>query len=454
MNAQMSVETRSSKAGYELPSPPRSARWPTWIKCLPFLAMHLGCLAVFFVPVTLTALVLCAVLYVVRMFGITAGYHRYFSHRAYKTSRWFQFVLGFIGCTAMQKGPLWWAGQHREHHHDSDTPRDPHSPVVRGVWWSHIGWILSPKYEETSWPAVHDLGKYPELRWLNRYHWVPGLILAPLCYLLGGWSGLVWGGFVSTVLVYHAVFMVNSVCHLFGRRRYSTPDQSRNNVWVALATMGEGWHNNHHHYQSSTNQGFFWWEIDVTYYLIRLLECVGLVWDIRKPPQAILLVNADGKEATRTLSRSLPGDAHQTGRQTEENKVMLNLREMEQAILANGRVDGPELENLRQQMYAGGRIERREADFLVKLHKRVQHLTPAFEQFFYQAIKGHILAQGRIDAEETAWLRRMLFADGKIDDQERKLLHELKGEARQVSPEFDRLFEESMKQPQEQHTCG
>jgi len=133
---------------------------------------------------------------------------------------------------------------------------------------------------------------------------------------------------------------------------------------------------------------------------------------------------------------------------------MLHLREIEQTILANGRVDGPELEALRRQLYAGGKIDRRDADFLVELHKRVQHMTPAFEHFFYQAIKDHILGHGRIDVEEAAWLRRMLFADGRIKDEERKFLHELKGEAKQVSREFDVLFEESMKQPPEQHTCG
>ncbi len=133
---------------------------------------------------------------------------------------------------------------------------------------------------------------------------------------------------------------------------------------------------------------------------------------------------------------------------------MLNLRKIEQDILANGKVNSHELEVLRQELYADGKIDRAEADFLVELHKRVQHLTPAFEQFFYQAIKDHILADGRIDADEAAWLRRMVFADGKIDDRERKLLHELKGEAGQVSPEFEALFTDSMKQPPEQHTCG
>jgi stearoyl-CoA desaturase (delta-9 desaturase) len=282
------VSEAPSQAPY-CPSPQFWRRFlPTWVKNLPFLSLHLACLAVFFVPATPLAVVLCAGLYFVRMFGITAGYHRYFSHRSYKTSRWFQFVLACLGCSAMQKGPLWWTAHHREHHRHSDTVQDPHSPRINSFWWSHLGWILAKDYEETNWPIVTDWSRYPELRWLNRNHWLPGLLMAVLCFLVGGWSGLVWGFFISTVLLYHAVFMVNSVCHLFGRRRYATPDQSRNNLWVAIVTLGEGWHNNHHRYQSSTNQGFFWWEIDVSYYLLKLLGCVGLVWNIRKPTRHIL----------------------------------------------------------------------------------------------------------------------------------------------------------------------
>jgi stearoyl-CoA desaturase (delta-9 desaturase) len=247
----MSLETAAPRQRL-----PRLARLPVWLKNLPFVSLHLACLAVFFVEPTPLALLLCGVLYVVRMVGITAGYHRYFAHRSYKTSRPFQFVLACLGCSALQKGPLWWAAHHREHHRHSDTPEDPHSPRVRSFWWSHIGWVLAGDYDETHWPAVRDWNRYPELRWLNRNHWVPGLILALLCFVLGGWSGLVWGFIVGTVLLYHAVFAVNSLCHLFGRRRYATADDSRNNWLVAFLTLGEGWHNNHHHYQSSANQVF------------------------------------------------------------------------------------------------------------------------------------------------------------------------------------------------------
>lgn len=250
----------------------------------PFIAIHFALIAVFFVPVTWTALALCGGLYVLRMFAITAGFHRYFSHRAYKTSRWFQFVLAWLGCTCLQKGPLWWAANHRKHHKHSDQESDPHSPIRHGVFWSHIGWVLAQNREGTDLEAVKDLAKYPELRVLEKLHWLPGLCLAFMCYFIAGWSGLVWGFFVSTVLVYHGSFLVNSVCHIFGSRRYNTTDASRNNAIVAILTLGEGWHNNHHHYQSSANQGFRWWEIDISYYALCVLRTMRLVWDLRKPP--------------------------------------------------------------------------------------------------------------------------------------------------------------------------
>jgi len=252
------------------------------------VALHLALVAVFFVPVDATALTLCAVAYVVRMFGITGGYHRYFSHRSYKSSRLFQFVLALLGCSAMQKGPLWWAAHHRDHHRHSDTPRDPHSPHETSFWWSHVGWVLSNEHVDTPWESIQDFSGFPELRWLDRFHWVPGVLLAAACYLIGGTSGLVWGFVLSTILVYHATFTINSLSHLFGSRRYATFDDSRNNLLLALITLGEGWHNNHHHYQSSVNQGFFWWEIDISYCIIRALAAVGLVWDLRKPGEKAL----------------------------------------------------------------------------------------------------------------------------------------------------------------------
>jgi stearoyl-CoA desaturase (Delta-9 desaturase) len=253
-----------------------------------FILMHLACLGIFFTGVGLLPLALCGACYLTQMIGVTAGFHRYFAHRAYKTGRCFQFVLAWLGCSAGQKGPLWWAAQHRHHHRTSDTPEDLHSPVMRSFYWSHVGWVLSPKTDQADERIVRDLSRFWEIRWLDRCHWLPPLGLACLCFLADGWSGLVWGFFVGSVLSYHATFLVNSACHLWGRRRFATPDASRNNAVVAVLTLGEGWHNNHHHYQSSANQGFRWWEIDVCYYLIRALGAVGVVWDIRKPPPAKL----------------------------------------------------------------------------------------------------------------------------------------------------------------------
>lgn len=283
------------------PNAPPSRGWhlPAFVHrldILPFILIHVACLGVFITGASGLGLLLCGVCYAMRVFAVTAGYHRYFSHRAFKTSRTFQFVLACLGASACQKGPLWWVGHHRYHHLHSDTPADLHSPHTSSFWRSHVGWIISRDHDETNWEAVRDLSRYPELVWLNRYHWVPGLVLALVCVLIGGWMGLVWGFFVSTVLVYHATFTINSLSHLFGRRRYATNDDSRNNLALAFITFGEGWHNNHHRYQSSANQGFFWWEIDVSYYLIALLGWVGLVWDIRKPPQAVL------EEASRPLA--------------------------------------------------------------------------------------------------------------------------------------------------------
>jgi stearoyl-CoA desaturase (delta-9 desaturase) len=264
------------------------------LKIIPFIFMHITCLAVFWVGFSWPALLLCVGLYAVRMFGLTAGFHRYFSHRAYKTSRFFQFILALLGTMAVQKGPLWWAAHHRRHHKYTDQEGDIHSPVKDGFWWSHIGWVVSTKYDPTDWNAIKDFSKYPELRWLNKWHIVPGVVLAVLCFFGGvyfgasGWQWLVWGFFISTVLLYHGTFTVNSLAHMWGSRRYETTDDSRNNFWIALWTGGEGWHNNHHHYMASVKQGFYWWEIDFSYYALRIMSWFKLVWDLRLPPEHLL----------------------------------------------------------------------------------------------------------------------------------------------------------------------
>jgi stearoyl-CoA desaturase (Delta-9 desaturase) len=255
---------------------------------IPFALMHVAVATVFLVPFSWPLVLLCLASYGIRMFAITGGYHRYFSHRSYKMSRPAQFAMACLGSTAMQKGVLWWAANHRLHHRHSDQPSDIHSPLQRGFWWSHVGWILSDQHEETHWDQIQDLAKYPELRWLNSWHLVPASLYGLGLFLAGGWPAFIWGFVVSTVLLWHGTFTINSLSHVYGQRRYETTDTSRNNFWLALITLGEGWHNNHHCYMSSTNQGFFWWEIDVSFYTIKALSAVGITRDLRKPPLALL----------------------------------------------------------------------------------------------------------------------------------------------------------------------
>lgn len=261
----------------------------------PLIAVHLACIAVFWVGISWIAVAVCLFTYVVRVFALTAGFHRYFSHKAFKTSRLFQFVLAFLGTSAGQLGPLWWASHHRTHHAYSDTEGDVHSPVLKGMWWSHVGWVLGGHYQQIDFKRIKDFLKFPELRLLDRFHVIAPLALGFSLYGVGhgmagagfqtsGWQLVVWGYFISSVLVYHATFCVNSVTHIVGRKRFKTRDESRNNWWVALLTLGEGWHNNHHRYPASARQGLYWWEVDVTYYLLRVLERLGVVWDLRMYP--------------------------------------------------------------------------------------------------------------------------------------------------------------------------
>ena len=264
-----------------------------------FIFVHLACFAAIWSGLSGAAVALAIVLFWTRMFVITAGYHRYFSHRSYKTSRWFQFLLAVAGTTCVEKGPIWWAATHRRHHRFSDEPADVHSPVQRGFWYSHVGWILGTEHVDTDVGAVRDLARYPELRWLGKYHVLPPIALAVACFAIAGWSGLVVGFVWSTVLLWHSTFTINSLAHVFGSRRYATTDDSRNNWLLAILTLGEGWHNNHHHYMASARQGFFWWEIDVAYYILRGMEAIGLVWDLKRPPSHVLAPNGatDGEGA-------------------------------------------------------------------------------------------------------------------------------------------------------------
>jgi stearoyl-CoA desaturase (delta-9 desaturase) len=267
-----------------------------WLVSSPFYAVHL--VAIVGVVVSgwsWKGFALALALYYVRMFGVTGGYHRYFSHRTYRTSRAFQLVLAVLAQSSLQKGALWWAAHHRDHHKYSDTPRDPHSFRDYGFWYSHVGWILSSETEATDMARVSDLARYPELRWLNTWHVVPGVALAVALFFIGGWQALLWGFFVSTVMLWHGTFTINSLSHMFGRRRYATTDDSKNNWMLSLVTLGEGWHNNHHYYQRSCRQGFYWWELDITFYVLKAFQLVGLVWDVHTPPEKVRAGNLEHK---------------------------------------------------------------------------------------------------------------------------------------------------------------
>ncbi len=259
------------------------------LNSLATLALHVGAvLAVVFVRPRWSDVLIGLGFYLGGMFVITAGYHRYFAHRAYKTSRVFQTVLAALGCLCTQKGALWWAATHRHHHRYTDSPGDPHSPHQRGFWHSHILWTLSSESDGHDQAAVRDLSKYRELRLLDRFCTVPLVAYIAFTALVGGLEGIAWWYCVPTVALMHAVMLINSASHLWGHRRFATSDQSRNNAWLAVLTLGEGWHNNHHRYMASARQGFYPWQIDVTYYGLRALQAMGVIWDLREPPAAVL----------------------------------------------------------------------------------------------------------------------------------------------------------------------
>ncbi len=275
---------------FDTSAPPASAadgpedRRVDWVRVLPFIGMHAACLGVLAVGAPADAVLVAVVLYLVRMFAITGFYHRYFSHRTFRTSRAAQFVFAVIGASASQRGPLWWAAHHRRHHRHSDTELDVHSPRQHGFWWSHMGWITSARNFPTQLHEVRDLAQYPELRWLDRFDVVVPLTLAAGLFVAGGWAWLVWGFFVSTVVLFHCTCFINSLAHRLGTRRYETSDDSRNSWLLALITLGEGWHNNHHRYPGAARQGFFWWEIDLTYYGLKALAWLGVIRDLRPVP--------------------------------------------------------------------------------------------------------------------------------------------------------------------------
>lgn len=271
------------------------------VRCIPYLAMHLCCLFALSVGVSPLAIGVAVGAYLVRMFAITGFYHRYFSHRTFKTSRFWQFVFAFIGACSVQRGPIWWAAHHRFHHRHSDTAKDPHSPHMFSFFWSHTAWFMSHRHFSTRSGLVKDWTEYPELRILDRFD-----ILAPTLYALAlfgigewlaayhpswgtdGWQLLIWGFCISTVVLYHATFSINSLAHRWGTRRFDTKDHSRNNGFLALITLGEGWHNNHHRYPGSVDQGFYWWEVDITSMILKGMSRLGMVWDLKPVPEKIL----------------------------------------------------------------------------------------------------------------------------------------------------------------------
>ncbi len=278
-----------------------------WFRCIPIFAVHAMCLGVIWVGWSWTAVAVAVAFYFVRMFAITGWYHRYFSHRTFKTTRACQFVFALLGASCAQRGPLWWAGHHRHHHKASDTPDDVHSPLYGGFWWSHIGWFTSRKYFAPPLKVIGDFAKFPELCFLDRFDilvpTVAGFGMFGFGWLLEAYAPglgtngpqmLIWGFFISTVVLIHGTCTINSLSHQYGSQRYDTGDTSRNNFWLALITLGEGWHNNHHYYPASTAQGFYWWEIDISYYLLKILSWIGLVWDIREVPGHVR--DANGKE--------------------------------------------------------------------------------------------------------------------------------------------------------------
>lgn len=255
---------------------------------IPFVLAHLACFGAIWSGVTWTSIWLAIGLYWLRMFAVTGGYHRYFSHRTYKTSRLGQFLLAVLAQSTAQKSVLWWASKHRHHHRFADTEHDVHSPVQTSFAYSHVGWIFARDHHVFDETTIKDLTKFPELRWLHRFEIAPAVLLALICFAIDGWAGLFVGFFWSTVACYHATFCINSLAHVHGDKDYVTGDESRNNWWLAIITMGEGWHNNHHAYQYSVRQGFRWWQWDPTYYIILGLAKLRLVWDVREPPQAVI----------------------------------------------------------------------------------------------------------------------------------------------------------------------
>ena len=334
-------------------------------QAVPFVLVHVLCLAAFWTGVSWQALALCVGLYWLRIFAIGAGYHRYFSHKAFSTSRAFQFVLAFLAQTTAQNSVLWWAALHRRHHLYSDTALDTHSPRRRGFFYAHVGWIFDRKHLKTDLVTVSDLAAFPELVWLDRLELAPAMLTGALCYLLAGWSGVVVGFLWSTVLVYHSTFCINSLAHVHGKQRFVTGDDSRNNWVLAIFTMGEGWHNNHHAWQRSVRQGFRWWEVDATYYILRGLSWTGLIWDLKLPPETLL--RGEQRLGARVIERA-----------AEQLAARFNPESIASAIASA--LHGPELVALQEAL---GRAQHRTSEALAQV--RLPQL-PTRDEFRARAV--------------------------------------------------------------------
>lgn len=266
--------------------------------------VHFATLGVFFVPWNGRIVLWAAITYFFRVFAWEAGSHRYFSHRSYKTSRVFQSVLAVLAAASGQRGPIWWAASHRAHHRTSDTPDDPHSPVHRGFWHAHLGWVLDSGNADTNLDHAKDLARFPELVWINKYHYVFPYILLLAIFCVGqytnafgatgqGLAATFWIFFLSTVLSLHATFAVNTLTHgikpgLINQRRYATDDTTTNNWLLCIPTMGASWHNNHHRYMNAARAGFHWWQLDLAYLVLRVLAALRIVWDLKAVPSHIL----------------------------------------------------------------------------------------------------------------------------------------------------------------------
>ena len=282
-----------------------------WIVLSWLVFMHVGALAGFFLFNWKAVGVAVALWWLTGGIGICLGYHRYFTHRSFTTYKPIEYLLAICGCMAGEAGPISWVAAHRYHHTYSDMEDDPHSPL-RGFFWAHMGWLFAREKFLSEFESYKryapDMARDRFLVWLDRFHLVPTALLAWGLYAMGGWTFVVWGIFVRSVMVYHSTWLVNSASHVWGYRTYQTTDKSRNNWWVALLTFGEGWHNNHHAFQRSARHGFRWWEIDPTFMMVKLLWMFGLASDIHLPVRhdhrGVTIPVADLVKRPDTLKRS------------------------------------------------------------------------------------------------------------------------------------------------------